>query len=215
MDYHRADDAEEQLRQRLLATVDGLRAMGYDLERVKWGFIDEVAVQMHTNNTRFWAFEPALSRVVSTQPRSQKFFGFYGLTGVSHLHELADGTQESIKAALLAVKAQQSALSALVVIADNASSHHALEIWGWERQIYFVWLPAYSPDLNPIEKVWKSTKRGVTQWGFIDKLPQLRTVFTTCFESLKDQLSFLTSWWDMYQSQLSCYSTIINSKLSQ
>ena len=214
-DYHRSDDAQEQLRQRLTATVDALEAMGYDPERVKWGFIDEVAVQMHTNNSRFWAFEPALSRLVSTHPKSQSFFGFYGLNAVSHLHPLEDGTQESIKAALLAVKAQQSNLSAMVVIADNARSHHALETWGWERQIYFVWLPTYSPDLNPIEKLWKSTKRGVTQWGFIDQPAQLRTVFSTCFEQLKDQLSFLKGWWEMYESQLTWYSTIFNSNMSQ
>jgi hypothetical protein len=118
MDYHRSEQAEEQLGQRLKATVDALAAMGYDPQRVKWGFIDEVAVQMHTNNSRFWAFEPALSRVVSSQPKSQSFFGFYGLNAVSHLHPLEDGTQESIKAALLVVKAQQSDLSAMVVVAE-------------------------------------------------------------------------------------------------
>ena len=90
MDYHRSDEAEEILRQRLTATVDALAAMGCDPEWVKWGFIDEVAVQMHTNNSRFWAFEPALSRVINTQPTSQHFFGFYGLTGQSHLCELTD-----------------------------------------------------------------------------------------------------------------------------
>ena len=28
-----------------------------------------------------------------------------------------------------------------------------------ELDIYFVFLPAYSPDLNPIEFIWKSIKR--------------------------------------------------------
>ncbi len=57
-DYRRADDAEEQLRSRIEATFDALQAMGYDLEQVKWGFADEVAAQLHSNNARFWAFEP-------------------------------------------------------------------------------------------------------------------------------------------------------------
>lgn len=106
-------------------------------------------------------------------------------------------------------------MSALVVIADNASSHRALETWGWERQIYFVRLPPYSPDLNPIEKVWKSAKRGVTQGGLIEKLGQLGEVFRSCFDGMKDQLSFLKGWWETYESRLSWYSTTINSKLSQ
>lgn len=113
---------------------------------VKWGFADEVAAQLHSNNARFWAFEPHLSRVVNTDRGSQSFFGFYGINAASHLVDLADGKMESIQQALLAVKAQQTDCQALVVFWDNARSHKCLETWGWERRIFFVPLPPYSPE---------------------------------------------------------------------
>lgn len=114
-DYRRPDDAQQQLSQRIRATFDGLLAMGYQPQQVGWGFADEVAAQLHSNNARFWAFEPHLSRTVNTDRGGQSFFGFYGVNAQSHLAELADGKVESIKKALMEVKAQQTDCQALVI----------------------------------------------------------------------------------------------------
>lgn len=215
IDYRRDDDAPQQLRSRITATVDALEAMGYDLQGVKWGFMDEVALQLHTNNARLWAFEPSLTRPINANPGSQKYLGFYGLNAHSHLVGLADGSAASIKVALEEVKAHQTDCRALVVVLDNASSHKSLETWGWERKIFFVWLPTYSPDLNPIEKVWKSAKRGVTQTAQVLTISKLRASFEQSFGQLKDKLSFLTSWWENYKEQFSCYSLNFDSNTLQ
>ena len=51
----------------------------------------------------------------------------------------------------------------VVVIIDNAKYHHAKLHAGWreQRQGQFGldFLPPYSPELNPIERVWKRTRR--------------------------------------------------------
>lgn len=51
----------------------------------------------------------------------------------------------------------------VVVIIDNAKYHHATlhAAWRAEQQPQFTlrYLPPYSPDLNPIERVWKLTRR--------------------------------------------------------
>jgi transposase len=51
----------------------------------------------------------------------------------------------------------------VVVITDNARYHHARlhRNWREENANRFVldYLPPYSPDLNPIERVWKLTRR--------------------------------------------------------
>ena len=51
----------------------------------------------------------------------------------------------------------------VVVITDNAKYHHAKlhADWRAEQQPKFIlsYLPPYSPDLNPIERVWKLTRR--------------------------------------------------------
>jgi transposase len=51
----------------------------------------------------------------------------------------------------------------VVVIIDNARYHHAKLHADWrkqqEPQFVLDFLPPYSPDLNPIERVWKLTRR--------------------------------------------------------
>jgi len=51
----------------------------------------------------------------------------------------------------------------VAIIIDNARYHHAKLHFDWRSQqssqfvLYF--LPPYSPDLNPIERLWKLTRR--------------------------------------------------------
>jgi transposase len=51
----------------------------------------------------------------------------------------------------------------VVVILDNAKYHHALLHKAWRQQALpsfaLHFLPPYSPELNPIERVWKLTRR--------------------------------------------------------
>ena len=49
------------------------------------------------------------------------------------------------------------------VIMDNASFHKGDDIIGIAKkyQINIIYLPAYSPDLNPIEKFWANFKRNL------------------------------------------------------
>jgi len=48
-----------------------------------------------------------------------------------------------------------------IVIADNLSSHKSQRAYDaiQERQAKLIFLPAYSPDLNPIEKMWSKVKQ--------------------------------------------------------
>jgi transposase len=51
----------------------------------------------------------------------------------------------------------------MVVIADNAKYHHGTLHRDWRDEhadtFALEFLPPYSPDLNPIERVWKLTRR--------------------------------------------------------
>jgi len=51
----------------------------------------------------------------------------------------------------------------VVVIADNARYHHAVfhKAWRHQHADHFAldFLPPYSPDLNPIERLWKLVRR--------------------------------------------------------
>lgn len=62
----------------------------------------------------------------------------------------------------------------VIVIIDNAKYHHAKLHAGWreEHQGQFLldFLPAYSPELNPIERVWKRTRRNCLHNAYFPKL---------------------------------------------
>lgn len=50
----------------------------------------------------------------------------------------------------------------IVLVMDNASWHHSAAVQAalsvFEQRVLVLWLPPYSPDLNPIERFWKHLK---------------------------------------------------------
>lgn len=211
VDYRKNEDADNQLQERLKATFDALITMGKDPKKMSIGFADEVAGQLHSNNARFWSFENHISRPVNTTRSTRSFFGFYPLQGTGILCELSGGKEEDIRNALIETKNANKDYQGMILIWDNAKTHKALEKWGWQNQIYFVFLPPYSPDLNPIERVWKSTKKLVNEKMFIKNLSDLAKLYHETFDIFKNQLSFMKGWWNKYESILSWYSTIFQS----
>src|SRR5271165_7173070 len=65
----------------------------------------------------------------------------------------------------------------MVVILDNARYHHACLLKPFRRQHRHVLrldhLPPYSPELNPIERVWKLTRRLCTHNQYFPELKDL------------------------------------------
>lgn len=65
----------------------------------------------------------------------------------------------------------------IFVILDNARYHHAVMLKPWlkkmKNRINLFFLPAYSPDLNPIERVWKLARRRCTHNQFFPTLAEL------------------------------------------
>ena len=59
--------------------------------------------------------------------------------------------------------------------------------------IDLVFLPPYSPDLNPIEYIWKSVKRVISN-RFVKNLEDMREVIVRSFIECSSTLSFARSW---------------------
>jgi hypothetical protein len=70
----------------------------------------------------------------------------------------------------------------LVLVLDNARYHHARELAAlrarYRRLLTFFFLPPYSPALNPIERVWKLTRRLCTHNQYFPQLDELVTAVT-------------------------------------
>lgn len=65
----------------------------------------------------------------------------------------------------------------MLVIVDNARWHHAKLLKPWlnkhRHALKLDFLPPYSPDLNPIERVWKLTRRLCTHNRYFPVLDEL------------------------------------------
>lgn len=77
----------------------------------------------------------------------------------------------------------------MVLILDNARYHHARSLRpfldarrAWVRLDF---LPPYSPDLNPIERVWKLARKLATHNEYFPKLENLTAAVSTQMEAWK------------------------------
>lgn len=60
-----------------------------------------------------------------------------------------------------------------------------------------VALPRYSPDLNPIEQIWRCVKRDLSPLDAAD-LDTYRSLITDVFHDYADHLGFAESWIDRF-----------------
>ncbi len=83
----------------------------------------------------------------------------------------------------------------ILIILDNSRSHHAqLTIeTAIKLNVNLVFLPPYSPDLNPIEFIWKSIKRELSPL-FIETKTQIRKLIKKYFIHYSKSLSFAKEW---------------------
>jgi transposase len=76
----------------------------------------------------------------------------------------------------------------IILIEDGASYHNGPDLKAFETDMeaqgrLFVYrLPAYSPDKNPIEKLWKNTKRDATHCRYFPTFESLREAVVHAFE---------------------------------
>ncbi len=80
-------------------------------------------------------------------------------------------------------------------MADNYGSHHAnlTQKRADELGVEFVFIQLYSPTLDAIEPLWKSTKREISPEIFEDR-DQFRAFLTETFLRLSRRVSFASDW---------------------
>jgi transposase len=135
-------------------------AIGFDLRRLK--FIDESGVNI--SMTRLYGRAPRGARVVGSAPQNYgENISMLGALSAARLCALmtADGaTDGDVFTAFVREVLAPTLSEGEIVVLDNLSAHHsaaACEVVA-QRGARLVFLPPYSPDLNPIEKCWSKIK---------------------------------------------------------
>ena len=74
----------------------------------------------------------------------------------------------------------------MVIVLDNAKYHHAVLLAPllrrYRKVLILRFLPPYSPQLAPIERVWKLARRLATHNRFFATLDELLAVVESCFD---------------------------------
>ena len=131
-------------------------------------FLDEVSFQYATTLKKTYALKGIRPIVPNPGGRKrQQVIGALDPKGNRLYYQCA----QSLKAPefitfLSGVVANYRTMQKIYVVLDNASVHHAemgeQHFAAHHPNLHFVFLPPYSPDINPIEQFWANTRRSVT-----------------------------------------------------
>ena len=89
-----------------------------------------------------------------------------------------------------------------MLIGDNGAFHKGVKL-KIPKNIYLEFLPPYSPELNPIERVWRDLKDRLSRKEVFDKLDQLSNEVCEIIREYYRQFSIIKS--------LTSYSYFLNS----
>jgi transposase len=154
-------------------------------ERLDVWSLDECHFQQHGTRCVMWVPPEDKDPIVRHAPtrRSVALFGAVNVTDgqlVTLMTSLFDASSFEVFLKLLLRHRRRGRRMALVL--DNARYHHAqcLATFLHEHRehLRLEHLPPYSPDLNPIERVWKLLRRLRTHNQYFEKLEDLIAVVT-------------------------------------
>jgi transposase len=151
---------------------------------------DEVHFQQHGSRCRMWVPPETKDPVLLHHP-TRRGIGYFGAVRLRDgkfrfLRETGKFNAMSFLAFMKMLRrASIRTGRRVVVIADNARYHHARLHKEWREDhvadFRLEYLPPYSPELNPIERVWKLTRRQCIHNRYFPTLEEVVTTVETQF----------------------------------
>jgi hypothetical protein len=154
--------------------------------------MDEVHFQQHGSRCRMW-IPPEVEDPVCLHAPTRKSISYFGAVRLKDgklVMSPPDGMFDACTCWRFYRRIERIAKSSgrkIVMIIDNARYHHASlhEEWRQEVADHFVlnFLPPYSPELNPIERVWKLIRRRCLHNQYFPELNDVITAITPCLRA--------------------------------
>ena len=154
--------------------------------------MDEVHFQQHGSRCRLW-IPPEVEDPICLHAPTRKSISYFGAVRLKDgklVMSPPDGMFDACTCWRFYRRIERIAKSSgrkIVLIIDNARYHHASlhEPWRQEVADHFVlnFLPPYSPELNPIERVWKLIRRRCLHNQYFAELSDVITAITPCLRT--------------------------------
>jgi len=157
------------------------------------GFVDESSQSLNANTQRLWYFEKARFKRKITHIRANSI-GCYMLNGTDVIafprHTKCDDFCRFLEEVRF-----HNPINRICLILDNFATHKAKKVQEKARflNIKLIYLPPYSPDLNPIEFIWNSMKRCLSILS-VENTFELIANVDYHFRTLAMSPSFAHSW---------------------
>jgi len=146
---------------------------------------DEVHFQRHSTIMRMWSPKGRQPRVISASTRQK--VGFFGAINVKTgqlITKRAPAFNADTFGEFLSYLVQRTE-GKLFLILDNARWHRARDLKKFffenQNRLVRVFLPPYSPELNPIKRVWRVIRRQVTHNRYFGTIEDLEGVLVSRF----------------------------------
>jgi putative transposase len=129
-------------------------------------------------------------------------FAFYSING-NNLIDFKESSKTESICEFLEKIVEQNPKKKIILILDNSKAHKAEKTKAKAKElgIILVFLPPYSPDLNPVEFIWKTIKREVSV-RFIQSKEHLRSIIENEFVRIEGSLSFAKKWIENFYPQI-------------
>ena len=116
------------------------------------------------------------------------------LNGTSVIDFKEHSKKEDVSEFLITIR-EKNPNKEIVIFCDNFNSHRAdyTRQIAKDNSINLVFLPKYSPDLNPIEYIWKSIKRVISRI-LVRDIDHMRALIRDSFLENASKLSFAGYW---------------------
>jgi transposase len=152
-------------------------------------FGDEVSFAQWGSLSRTWAPRGKQPKIKTKGKRKGlKMFGVIEFFGGSFQYMEAEEKFNG-ESYIEFLKLIMETYSCCVILVEDGAPYHGSAIvkeyvskQKAEGQLYIYRLPSYSPDYNPIEKLWKNTKRDATHCKFFPTFEDLRSSVVKAFK---------------------------------
>ncbi|MDR1404472.1 MAG: IS630 family transposase [Candidatus Methanoplasma sp.] len=165
------------------------------------GFMDEASPQTTANTVRLWS--PDKPGVVKNTDRIKaNAMGFLSMNGTSAI-SFPNSSKASDVCSFLNDIRNANGNGDIIIILDNFRSHHskAAKECAESLNIHPVFLPPYSPHLNPIEFIWKKLKRSISKNRMIDR-DHMTSLLEERFRLEASNTSYFEYWKELFYEEL-------------
>jgi transposase len=160
-------------------------------------FMDGVHPQHQTRLAYGWIRKGKRKEIAMTAKQYRvNYIGGINLQGHQLIYrECKKIDAEQIKLFFKQIRASHKSGEKIHVILDNAGYHHSKDIIGYVEglNIRLHYLPPYSPNLNPIERLWKIMHEKVTYNQYYEKFSDFSEAIRDFFKTIGRKKTILRS----------------------